>query len=93
VPFGSGKKQRIKMIKRNSNIEYYSSLNHGLTLLYCPETLPKLFQGFLLRGYTRILLHKLTPYSEKRPELPQNIFNWLKWVQCCTLATSDVIFI
>ena len=46
---------------------------------------------YLLHGYPRCFVHDLTPYSAKKRELTQDIFNQLKWVQCCTLATSDVI--
>lgn len=47
----------------------------------------------LLCGYARRFFHKQTPYSAKKLELTQNILNQLKWVQCCTLATSDVILL
>ena len=41
----------------------------------------------LLCGYTRCFLHELTPYLEKKRELTQDIFNWLK---DATLHTCDI---
>jgi hypothetical protein len=81
------------MIKNVLHIEYLKAFIMAYSLYIKAWTLPNCSGLIILRGYTRILLHRLTPYSEKRPELPQNILIWLKWVQCCTLATTDVIFL
>lgn len=52
-----------------------------------------LFAAFLLHGCARCLIHKLTPYSEKRRELHKDIFNQLQKVgaMCGHFTTSDVI--